>query len=168
MNGIHNGIQAGHAACRLVKRAYEEPKVGQDQLSSLSHTIRDLTVDQKEMVKEWAQNHETFVILNGGDSEMMKEHINFIINANLPFELFFEPGIDNALTSICIIVPPRLYEVENWRNLSTREEIKNSIPKMNFFDKLMFKPIFEPPRASDLTDDEILFIRRLKACPLAK
>lgn len=88
LGGIQAGIQAGHAAVELMLKYGDEPAV-----------------------KDWAENHKTFIILNGGDSDNLHAIYNEIME--LPeyyYAAFREPGVNNSLTSIALLVPESVYE----------------------------------------------------------
>ncbi|QXO11786.1 hypothetical protein pEaSNUABM44_00090 [Erwinia phage pEa_SNUABM_44] len=96
-DGIHAGIQTQHSTVRLFVK-YDKS--------------RGDYFPQEDMLYDWAYDHETTVVLNGGMHDSLMEVLNQLQewehhNANevLPFAPFFEPGINNALTSISIIMP---------------------------------------------------------------
>ena len=89
MKGIQAGIQAGHAAVDLV----------------------DDYRDNKD-VRDWARNHKTFIILNGGDHTNLINIMTYLDTQcpKVPSSVFTEPGLDNAITSIAVLVPEKVYE----------------------------------------------------------
>lgn len=96
MNGIHSGIQTQHSTVELfVKYPITNSK----------------THNSANIIHDWAKNHKTTIVLNGGmhDSLMKVLHLlqewGYHNDEALPFAPFFEPGINNALTSISIIMP---------------------------------------------------------------
>jgi|688.fasta_scaffold330350_3 hypothetical protein len=89
-------------------------------LSSIQHGIQSLHALQEinnkygttnELLVDWAENHKTAIVLNGGTSEQMANIVNLLNNETneYPWAIFNEPSIDNALTSIGIIVPDTIY-----------------------------------------------------------
>ena len=86
--GIQAGIQAGHAAVELMVK-----------------------YPGNEEVLDWATNHKTFIILNGGDhmslevlyQELMIKHSTYSLAA------FREPGANDCLTSLAVLVPEPVY-----------------------------------------------------------
>lgn len=95
MGGIHAGIQAGHAAFKLALKYIDDPEM----LSA---------------VKDFDDNHETFVLLNGGEDESMQEVLNHLKSPLNPYawQDFYEPGLNKEhppLTAIAILLPERLY-----------------------------------------------------------
>lgn len=88
-----------------------------------AHCIADMFVKYRkenlpqETVYEWAQNHKTMVLLNGGNSLTLSEIHKFFIELkdlgmDLPFSLFHEDeqSLNGALTYVGIVVPSEIYE----------------------------------------------------------
>jgi len=90
LSSIQNGIQAAHVVHELFRK-YQK----QDALQYALH--------------DWADNHKTMIVLNGGMTEHMLDFLELVQDSGLPFALFNEPGIGNALTSIGVIVPEKMY-----------------------------------------------------------
>ncbi len=103
-----------------------------------AHTVAELFVKYKDMgnqsdlVFDWASNHKTMVLLNGGNSgDLAGLHSALEIleaqGMNLPFAKFHEDAVslNNALTYVGIIVPEKYYtiasEVRNMRNVEVME-----------------------------------------------
>lgn len=101
---IRHGIQAGHAAVHLVRK-YEGDKE----------------------VTEWADNYETFVILDGGVTPELKR-IRKLIPKELKFAQFREPDCGNMVTSIAVLIP------DDWK-----PKLKQRGRK--FFDTWKSKPL---------------------------
>ncbi len=96
MAGIHAGIQTQHSTAELFVKY---PMTN----SSTSHL--------GSFVYAWAKYHKTTVILNGGmhDAlcrllELLEEWESREPDEVMPFAPFFEPGVNNALTSISIVM----------------------------------------------------------------
>jgi hypothetical protein len=90
LSSIQNGIQAAHVVHELFRK-YQK----QDALQYALH--------------DWADNFKTMIVLNGGMTEHLVSFLELVKKSGLPFDTFNEPGIGNALTSIGVIVPERLY-----------------------------------------------------------
>lgn len=91
MSGIHAGIQCQHSTVEMFLKYKDNP----ERMSTLF---------------DYAQNHKTTVVLNGGmDCDMQKFLKNleyWDLNGDaFEFAPFYEPGIGNALTSISVLVP---------------------------------------------------------------
>ena len=90
---IQQGIQPGHAAVELfVKYCYPTDEV-----------------EQMHMLYEWAQNHKTFVCLNGGNYESILGIHEFLETPEnpFPFSPFYEDEASAAgrMTSVGIVSP---------------------------------------------------------------
>jgi hypothetical protein len=97
LSSIQNGIQAGHVAVELMKKYGRESKEWGDRI---------------EAVHDWAENHKTFIVLNGGGTPTMHEikaHLESPENP-YPFAFFNEPDADGLLSSVCILLPERMYD----------------------------------------------------------
>ena len=92
IGGIHAGIQSGHAAMKLARK-YRNDEAAQN------------------VVDEFIDNHETFVLLNGGESDSMNEILTHLQREDCPllWQEFRDSGIDNAMTAIAVLVPEHLY-----------------------------------------------------------
>lgn len=101
ISAIQQGIQAGHAALEYAKMYGHE-----------------------DQYKEFIDNHKTWIILNGGSTNndidspgSMQKMLNMIIDFNeknetdkINYSTFYEPDLNNALTSICFIADERCWE----------------------------------------------------------
>lgn len=116
MHGIHTGIQAQHSTVELFTK-YRSMQ----------------TQTQFEMICNWAENHKTTIVLNGGMHEHLMDLLSKLESSSLIFAPFFEPGINNACTNISIILSELEYnyfneniitemdadELINWYNLKS-------------------------------------------------
>lgn len=113
LSSLQQGLQSAHAVGELF--------VKYDQHS-----------EQNTMVFDWAKEHKTMVLLNGGNSADLEAiHQNFEIledlGMTLPFAKFHEDDVslNNALTYVGIIVPEKIYtmasEVRQMRNVEVME-----------------------------------------------
>jgi len=103
---IQQGIQCGHAALRYAKEWKEENEVW-----------------------DFIEDHETWIILNGGTSNSggqgrdknrifekgtMEQHLETLIENEIRCTPFYEPDLNNSLTSICFIVDERVFNREDY------------------------------------------------------
>lgn len=95
--GIHAGIQTQHSTAELFVKY-------QTDISSV--------YPAQSKLYDWAENHKTTVVLQGGMHDNLVQLLEEIElwdkhnpDVSLPFAPFFEPGINNALTSISIVFP---------------------------------------------------------------
>ena len=68
------------------------------------------------MIVDWAENHKTFIVLNGGDDSSIQALClklwEFGEKLRLPFCSFVEPGCGNMMSCVGIIVPEEYFKVE--------------------------------------------------------
>lgn len=94
---IQHGIQTQHSTVRLFVK-YDKSR-GDSFL-------------QEDILYDWAYEHETTIVLNGGGHPELNSFLDLLkkwesndVNGVLPYDSFCEPGVNNALTSISIIMP---------------------------------------------------------------
>jgi len=95
--GIHAGIQTQHSTAELFVKY---------------PMTNSATSDKACVIFDWAKYHKTTIVLTGGMHDnlvTLLENMEVWAKHNpdvyLPFAPFYEPGINNALTSISIIMP---------------------------------------------------------------
>lgn len=95
LSSIQQGVQTGHAAVDLVRK-YSAPKGTPSQLGK-----------NCDMVSEWADNHKTFIILNGGNNEMLLNAKEIVKASGLPWVTFSEDeqSLGGILTTVAVVVP---------------------------------------------------------------
>lgn len=98
LSSLQQGLQSAHCVSELFVK-YE------------------LGSSQYEKVMDWARNHKTMVLLNGGNSANLQfihdEFIRMQENGfNLPFVKFHEDeaSLGGALTYVGVVVPEHIYE----------------------------------------------------------
>ncbi len=85
-----------------------------------AHCIHDMFITYRtvpmepatDLLYSWAENHKTMIVLNGGTSDDLKEFYDFMMLHNdlYPFEDFREPGIENAVTVVGVVLPEEMIE----------------------------------------------------------
>lgn len=98
--GIHTGIQGGHAVEQMWGKY-----VGEYDATGRKDPNTMLTL------LTFSRHFKTFVFLNGGDHEMLCQFEDFLIqngNLRVPFCAFREPGLNNAVTAVAVLL--RSYE----------------------------------------------------------
>ena len=110
LGGAQIGIQSAHAQSRLFAKYRQES-------------------DQKTMLYDWVDNHETMIVLNGGGSSNMHNTWNNVIDNKdnpYPYAKFNESpeAVEGLLTNISIILPEEIYNsaaiLRSGGKLSTR------------------------------------------------
>ncbi len=74
-----------------------------------------------ELYQDWAKNWKTFIILNGGSTNnnhwrpgSMQTHLNAFKEAKITLAEFYEPDMNDALTSFVFIVDERVFNREKY------------------------------------------------------
>lgn len=103
LSSIQQGIQTGHAAVELVRK----------------YTMGCPNNKDARMVGEWADEHKTFVVLNGGNCENLLEVIRNVDDSDLPWTYFREDEVSlgGLITAVGVIVPENLYNVKVEKDL---------------------------------------------------
>lgn len=96
LSSIQQGIQSAHCVADMfVKYSYQ-----------IGHQHIQLT--------DWATNHKTMVLLNGGNQKELLELYDFLNNPGntLPFHIFKEDeqSVNGCATCVGIVLPPSVYE----------------------------------------------------------
>lgn len=96
-SSIQQGIQAQHALGRMVTAA---------------HTSEPLI---RPALEAWLGQHETTILLNGGDHDaLVALHAAWRgvqrLHPGLPVAVFREPGVNNAVSSVGVVLPEEVYD----------------------------------------------------------
>jgi len=99
LSPIQHGIQAGHCAVDLVTKYMTSSK--------------QIAADEA-MVLEWARKDKTFIVLNGGNSEMLVATYKAAKKSGFPFAEFEEDheSMRGLVTAVGLVLPPEIYKVE--------------------------------------------------------
>lgn len=93
LSGIQKGIQAGHAAVEYSRYAMDR-------------------VGGYEQYVEFADNHKTFILLDGGSSNDMQYRLLELDDLEIPNAVFHEPDLNNSLSAIAFILPEDVYGID--------------------------------------------------------
>ena len=98
LSDIQKGIQTGHMAVDLVREYVpDEPEtVSQNHLN---------------MVADWADNHKTFIVLNGGNNLMLDNTASICARSGLPWTTFYEDeeSLGGLRTCVGVVVPENYF-----------------------------------------------------------
>ena len=131
--GIHTGIQGGHALDQMWLK-YTNPKNPQPE--------------KLTYLRKFSKRHKTFYMLTGGEhSHLIRLH-KLLAKMNYPFEKFLEPGLNNACTAVCVILPTCMYDAVS--KAAAKGETSAAITARNY------------------TANEIKFLQYMAGCGLAK
>jgi hypothetical protein len=79
-----------------------------------------------EEYQRWAQVDKTIIILNGGSSVTLKEHIDYLINNCLVSLSFFkEPDLFGGITAVCFLADERIWNHEKYPDRAEQPKYKN-------------------------------------------
>ena len=118
---------------------------GLQQALQSAHVISDLAVKypatskENQTYREWAKNHKTIILLNGGNSADL-EYINEQLTnfrkrgMPLPFTKFHEDeqSLNQALTAVGVVVPEKYYSVS-----PVYRALKNSGKQIDEIQKIL-------------------------------
>ena len=98
LSSIQQGIQAGHCIADMFIRYTNGLKPG----------------SKDQMLYEWAEEHKTMILLNGGYDSTIHDLTTFFENINNPFPWvdFYESAdaMNGLQTTVGIILPEHIYE----------------------------------------------------------
>lgn len=89
LSGIQKGIQSGHANIEYARAYGEDPDF-----------------------QNWADNHKTVILLDGGGSIEMEDICNQLSEHDIPYAEFIEPDLNNSISAVSFVVPERVYGEE--------------------------------------------------------
>ena len=101
LSSIQNGIQPAHVVHEIFRKYRKAEE---------SQACKELY--------DWADNHKTIMVINGGMTEHMLEARELIVHAcqgnrtdgpKHAWTSFYEPGIGNALTCVGVVAPTWWY-----------------------------------------------------------
>lgn len=107
LSSLQQGLQAHHVCVEMFNRFNDKGECDPGDIGQ-----------QWYHLDEWAKNHKTIVLLNGGNSADLKELHDFMVAGhtnvfnNFPYACFHEDeqSLCGALTSVGIVLPPHIYD----------------------------------------------------------
>lgn len=88
-----------------------------------AHCVTDMAIQygfgltirpQGPLFRDWAENHKTMVLLNGGNQESLQDFYSFLAGPSNPFPFGFfcedEQSLNGAMTCVGIVLPERIYD----------------------------------------------------------
>lgn len=104
---IQQGIQYGHALQEYNNSFIDHPKIkGFDEAED--------RYKLEEQFNTWRLEDKTFIILNGGTSMTMEQHIQTLQDAGIHIGVFREPDLNMMVTGIVFLVPENVYKRDEW------------------------------------------------------
>lgn len=120
--GIHAGIQSAHVIAEMFSQYAElEAVYGPGSMSSYA------------ILKNWAANHKTMILLNAGYSSELRSLIDLMNTPDNPYPWAkfneSEEAADGCLTSVGIILPYKVYDYA--KLVRERDADRSSWPRTN-------------------------------------
>ena len=137
LSSIQQGIQTGHVAVDLVRK----------YTANVNPLNREIYPQKQDMVENWADNHKTFITLNGGNAAGIQEITDVITRNNtFPWAIFKEDeqSLGGIQTCVAVILPENIFNArwdpsaineQNTGMYSFVEEDPNGVPMTTYYDK---------------------------------
>lgn len=157
LNGIHNGIQAGHAIDQMWLKYTASPQ--------------GVTDPKLQVLREFSRKHKTFIILSCGEHQDMMNTFKKLFrspNNPYPFERFLEPGLNNTITSIGIVLPKCMYDSVAAAVGRAMMKADDPGPNHGNWEACMEKKMLPRAQKRNFTDWERQFLKFKTPCGLAK
>lgn len=159
LSSIQQGIQAAHVTARMFRKY----AVG----------FNDDSCPGYDMLHEWAEQHETMILLSGGYGENLWELVSFFnVDENpYPHANFAESkeALDGALTSVGIILPEKIYlGVKEMRRV---KKLPRDTVARNLFEQariLVLPDANDQPVEHEYSTWEVELMQRLTTFKLAQ
>jgi hypothetical protein len=103
LSDIQKGIQTGHCSNDLLVKYETKSKL-------------------HKMAIDWAKNDKTYIVLNGGNSETLQNHHNFLSNQNKYPTCTFredEDSLRGIMTCVGILLPSSVWNVTHDKDSDT-------------------------------------------------
>jgi len=114
---------------------------------------------EDETLKNFVDNHETVIMLNGGTTNDERDFEGFVAGTlnqigdqlsekNIPFTYFIEPDLNHALTALCFLADERVFNKKDYPDLSdylyglhpfTSTDMENGTHKIASIPLIAFK-----------------------------
>jgi len=126
LQGAHSGIQSQHCTAELfVKYQWLDSECQTDESDT-------------EILYDWAQNHKTTIVLNGGMSGDLQALVELFESNENPYTWAFfketEYALNGALTNVGIILPEKIYNYD--KDVAAKEESEGwgAIPELTGYE----------------------------------
>lgn len=108
ISSIQQGIQAYHATIEATQNFNKEFSIDKNQFD------------------DWAKLWKTVIILNGGSTVTMNQHLQILRENKIKYSRFNEPDLNDSLTAISFIVDERVFDKKKYPDYINHElEFKN-------------------------------------------
>lgn len=141
--GAHAGIQSEHTMVEMFIKYTHSLMVHPD--------IQSKTQTCEAMLYDWADEHKTIIVLNGGYQSSLRSLVGFLDSYENPYPwAFFEESkeaLNGCLTNVGIIVPEKVYHFGNY---GTEYKLSDGLAQMQL----------------ELSDWEVQLAKRISRCKL--
>lgn len=112
LSDIQKGIQSAHLVHEIMNEAHDNCMT---IASDSDLTTQEIHFDKKAlMVKEWAEEHKTMIVCNGGNSANLNAIGELFSNTQNPYPFAWfnedEESLNGAITCVGIVLPEELYD----------------------------------------------------------
>lgn len=101
LQGIHAGIQTQHCTTEIFNKYYK-------------YTLSQYQSEQSLTLNNWATNHKTTIVLNGGYASNLRYLIEIFNDTDNPYPFGYfcesEEALEDCITSVGIILPKKVFE----------------------------------------------------------
>lgn len=110
LSQIQQGIQSAHIVSELMANAYVKCNT-----ISTDPLVQEIEYDKEDiMVLEWAEDHKTIIVCNGGNADSLIEMITIFAQEDNPYPWtrFHEDmrSLQGTLTAVGIVLPEEIYD----------------------------------------------------------
>jgi len=127
---IQKGIQFGHGVVEYAQQHFKD-----------------------ENYQEWAKNHKTFIILNGGTSSTMIQHLSYLNSEDIKNTHFLEPDLNGMMSAVVFLVSSQVFDYENYPDFYTfclKNKGRNDLPQARSqFEKSQLQALAKEMDSSD-------------------
>ena len=99
LSGIQKGIQGTHAVVEYALKYGNAPEY-----------------------KRWAKRDKTIYLLESHDTNLLYETIEELHKLKVPHAVFYEPDLNDSITSICFLLDREVWDTKKFQNVSERVE----------------------------------------------
>jgi hypothetical protein len=134
ISGIGAGIQSQHTTVEMFLK-YQPTYadfVAIESIESMGYKITQNRSPQQEMLFDWAKNHKTTIIVNGGYSSDLNDTLDLlqrveVYGGEYPFACFkeTEDALNGALTNVGVILPEEIFNFVKERSAHAKHSKDN-------------------------------------------
>lgn len=89
---------------------------------------------KEEDYYNWAKNWKTVIIFNGGTTQTMEQHIDYLATIEVGYSIFKEPDLGDITTAVSFIVDERVFNKEKYPDYDFLGKATSLIKHKNLID----------------------------------